>query len=150
MKRELHVAKMYETKSKQSKGEKGCWGGPSSKQMLLTLWAGSVTLQALWRKKRLEQKLAQTHRALSILEVQPVAIENATTKAEVLCTMDLAAQGMKKVCQEPPPQPFSSCDFQGLVAIGVADGLSHRLEQLDFIRGLLRLELEHPGVLEDI
>lgn len=91
---------MYGTKSKQSKGEKGCWGGPSSKQMLLTLWAGSVTLQALWRKKRLEQKLAQTHGTLSILEVQPVAIENATTKAEVLCTMDLAAQGMKKVCQE--------------------------------------------------
>lgn len=91
---------MYGTKSKQSKEEKGCWGGPSSKQMLLTLWAGSVTLQALWRKKRLEQKLAQTHGTLSILEVQPVAIENATTKAEVLCTMDLAAQGMKKVCQE--------------------------------------------------
>lgn len=36
------------------------------------------------------------------------------------------------------------------MAISVVDGLSHRLELLDFIRGLLRLELEHPGVLEDI
>lgn len=57
-------------------------------------------MQALWRKKRLEEKLAQTHGTLSILEVQAVAIEHATTKAEVLCTMNLAAQGMKKACQE--------------------------------------------------
>lgn len=36
------------------------------------------------------------------------------------------------------------------MAISVAAVLRHRLEQLDLIRGLLRLELEHPGVLEDI
>lgn len=57
-------------------------------------------MQALWRKKRLEEKLAQTHGTVSILEVQPVAVEHATTKAGVLCTMDPAAQGMKKACQE--------------------------------------------------
>lgn len=58
-----------------------------------------AALQALWRKKRLEQQLAQTDRTLSTLEFQREAIENAATSAEVLRTMVLAAQGMKKAYQ---------------------------------------------------
>nr|XP_030710500.1 transmembrane 9 superfamily member 1 isoform X3 [Globicephala melas] len=59
-----------------------------------------AALQALRRKKRLEQQLAQTDGTLSTLEFQREAIENATTNAEVLRTMDLAAQGMKKAYQD--------------------------------------------------
>lgn len=64
------------------------------------MWAGSAALQALRRKKRLEQQLAQTDGTLSTLEFQREAIENATTNAEVLRTMELAAQGMKKAYQD--------------------------------------------------
>ncbi|XP_044773866.1 charged multivesicular body protein 4a isoform X1 [Neomonachus schauinslandi] len=59
-----------------------------------------AALQALRRKKRLEQQLAQTDGTLSTLEFQREAIENATTNAEVLRTMELAAQGMKKAYQD--------------------------------------------------
>lgn len=79
-------------------------GGRGGKQGLLALmfrvWAGSAALQALRRKKRLEQQLAQTDGTLSTLEFQREAIENATTNAEVLRTMDLAAKGMKKAYQD--------------------------------------------------
>uniref|UniRef100_A0A2K5E1Y1 Charged multivesicular body protein 4A n=1 Tax=Aotus nancymaae TaxID=37293 RepID=A0A2K5E1Y1_AOTNA len=71
---ELQTAKQYGTKNKKG-------------------WA-------LRRKKRLEQQLAQTNGTLSTLEFQREAIENATTNAEVLRTMELAAQGMKKVYQD--------------------------------------------------
>lgn len=64
------------------------------------MWAGSAALQALRRKKRLEQQLAQTDGTLSTLEFQREAIENATTNAEVLRTMELAAQGLKKAYQD--------------------------------------------------
>uniref|UniRef100_A0A8C9QQ03 Charged multivesicular body protein 4A n=1 Tax=Spermophilus dauricus TaxID=99837 RepID=A0A8C9QQ03_SPEDA len=59
-----------------------------------------AALQALRRKKRLEQQLAQTDGTLSTLEFQREAIENATTNAEVLRTMEVAAQGMKKAYQD--------------------------------------------------
>ncbi|XP_042542337.1 charged multivesicular body protein 4a isoform X2 [Dipodomys spectabilis] len=59
-----------------------------------------AALQALRRKKRLEQQLAQTDGTLSTLEFQREAIENATTNAEVLRTMELAARGMKKAYQD--------------------------------------------------
>ncbi|KAF5925757.1 hypothetical protein HPG69_002207 [Diceros bicornis minor] len=59
-----------------------------------------AALQALRRKKRLEQQLAQTDGTLSTLEFQREAIENATTNVEVLRTMELAAQGMKKAYQD--------------------------------------------------
>ncbi|XP_059037723.1 charged multivesicular body protein 4a isoform X2 [Mustela lutreola] len=59
-----------------------------------------AALQALRRKKRLEQQLAQTDGTLSTLEFQREAIENATTNAEVVRTMELAAQGMKKAYQD--------------------------------------------------
>ncbi|XP_045306480.1 charged multivesicular body protein 4a isoform X4 [Leopardus geoffroyi] len=59
-----------------------------------------AALQALRRKKRFEQQLAQTDGTLSTLEFQREAIENATTNAEVLRTMELAAQGMKKAYQD--------------------------------------------------
>ena len=79
-------------------------GRARGKQGLLALmfrvWAGSAALQALRRKKRLEQQLAQTDGTLSTLEFQREAIENATTNAEVLRTMELAAQGLKKAYQD--------------------------------------------------
>nr|XP_001918398.2 LOW QUALITY PROTEIN: charged multivesicular body protein 4a [Equus caballus]XP_008537767.1 PREDICTED: LOW QUALITY PROTEIN: charged multivesicular body protein 4a [Equus przewalskii] len=59
-----------------------------------------AALQALRRKKRLEQQLAQIDGTLSTLEFQREAIENATTNVEVLRTMELAAQGMKKAYQD--------------------------------------------------
>ncbi|XP_045425965.1 charged multivesicular body protein 4a isoform X1 [Lemur catta] len=59
-----------------------------------------AALQALRRKKRLEQQLAQTDGTLSTLEFQREAIENATTNTEVLRTMELAARGMKKAYQD--------------------------------------------------
>lgn len=59
-----------------------------------------AALQALRRKKRLEQQLVQTDGTLSTLEFQREAIENATTNAEVLRTMELAARGMKKAYQD--------------------------------------------------
>lgn len=68
--------------------------------LMFRVWAGSAALQALRRKKRLEQQLAQTDGTLSTLEFQREAIENATTNAEVLRTMELAAQGMKKAYQD--------------------------------------------------
>lgn len=67
---------------------------------MFKVWAGSAALQALRRKKRLEQQLAQTDGTLSTLEFQREAIENATTNAEVLRTMELAAHGMKKAYQD--------------------------------------------------
>jgi hypothetical protein len=67
---------------------------------MFRVWAGSAALQALRRKKRLEQQLAQTDGTLSTLEFQREAIENATTNAEVLRTMELAARGMKKAYQD--------------------------------------------------
>uniref|UniRef100_F7EHH2 Transmembrane 9 superfamily member n=11 Tax=Cercopithecinae TaxID=9528 RepID=F7EHH2_MACMU len=73
---ELQTAKKYGTKNKRA------------------------ALQALRRKKRFEQQLAQTDGTLSTLEFQREAIENATTNAEVLRTMELAAQGMKKAYQD--------------------------------------------------
>ncbi|XP_027698887.1 charged multivesicular body protein 4a isoform X1 [Vombatus ursinus] len=59
-----------------------------------------AALQALRRKKRLEQQLAQTDGTLSTLEFQREAIENATTNAEVLRTMGLAARAMSKAHQD--------------------------------------------------
>ena len=67
---------------------------------MFRVWAGSAALQALRRKKRLEQQLAQTDGTLSTLEFQREAIENATTNAEVLRTMELASQGLKKAYQD--------------------------------------------------
>lgn len=44
--------------------------------------------------------MTQTDGTLSTLEFQREAIENATTNTEVLRTMELAAQGMKKAYQD--------------------------------------------------
>ena len=102
---ELQAAKKHGTKNKRGNGEgKVPPGRARGRQGLLALmfrvWAGSAALQALRRKKRLEQQLAQTDGTLSTLEFQREAIENATTNAEVLRTMELAAQGLKKAYQD--------------------------------------------------
>ena len=52
-------------------------------------------MQALKRKKRLEQQLNQTDGTLTTLESQRETLENANTNTEVLKTMSLAAKAFK-------------------------------------------------------
>lgn len=59
-----------------------------------------AALQALKRKKRLEQQLAQIDGTLSTIEFQREALENSHTNTEVLKNMGFAAQAMKKVHKE--------------------------------------------------
>ena len=69
----------------------------------------------------MEQQLAQTDGTLSTLEFQREAIENATTNAEVLRTMELASQGLKKA-------------YQDMWVWGVGwRGFRHWGESLDFV-----------------
>ncbi|XP_059183119.1 charged multivesicular body protein 4c [Centropristis striata] len=56
-----------------------------------------AALQALKRKKRLEQQLTQIDGTLSTIEFQREALENSHTNTEVLKNMGYAAQAMKKV-----------------------------------------------------
>lgn len=80
------MAKKHGTKNKRDHVKSANREGPGGKQGLLPLmfrvWAGSAALQALRRKKRLEQQLAQTNETLSTLEFQHEATENDTTNAE--------------------------------------------------------------------
>ncbi|KAM9436540.1 charged multivesicular body protein 4b-like [Clarias gariepinus] len=56
-----------------------------------------VALQALKRKKRLEQQLIQIDGTLSTIEFQREALENANTNTEVLKNMSMAAKAIKGV-----------------------------------------------------
>ncbi|XP_077365377.1 charged multivesicular body protein 4c [Festucalex cinctus] len=56
-----------------------------------------AALQALKRKKRLEQQLTQIDGTLSTIEFQREALENSHTNTEVVRNMGFAAQAMKKV-----------------------------------------------------
>ncbi|XP_049605806.1 charged multivesicular body protein 4c [Syngnathus scovelli] len=56
-----------------------------------------AALQALKRKKRLEQQLTQIDGTLSTIEFQREALENSHTNTEVVRNMGYAAQAMKKV-----------------------------------------------------
>ncbi|XP_069015648.1 charged multivesicular body protein 4c [Embiotoca jacksoni] len=56
-----------------------------------------AALQALKRKKRLEQQLGQIDGTLSTIEFQREALENSHTNTEVLKNMGFAAKAMKKV-----------------------------------------------------
>ncbi|XP_057680744.1 charged multivesicular body protein 4c [Corythoichthys intestinalis] len=56
-----------------------------------------AALQALKRKKRLEQQLTQIDGTLSTIEFQREALENSHTNTEVVKNMGYAAQAMKKV-----------------------------------------------------
>uniref|UniRef100_A0A4W6FJK2 Charged multivesicular body protein 4C n=1 Tax=Lates calcarifer TaxID=8187 RepID=A0A4W6FJK2_LATCA len=56
-----------------------------------------AALQALKRKKRLEQQLTQIDGTLSTIEFQREALENSHTNTEVLKNMGFAAKAMKKV-----------------------------------------------------
>ncbi|XP_023806216.1 charged multivesicular body protein 4c isoform X2 [Oryzias latipes] len=58
-----------------------------------------AALQALKRKKRLEQQLAQIDGTLSTIEFQREALENSHTNTEVLKNMGFAAKAMKQVHQ---------------------------------------------------
>ncbi len=54
-----------------------------------------AALQALKRKKRLEQQLTQIDGTLSTIEFQREALENSHTNTEVLKNMGFAAKAMK-------------------------------------------------------
>ncbi|XP_076017255.1 charged multivesicular body protein 4c [Genypterus blacodes] len=56
-----------------------------------------AALQALKKKKRLEQQLTQIDGTLSTIEFQREALENSHTNTEVLKNMGYAANAMKKV-----------------------------------------------------
>ncbi|KAI5617071.1 charged multivesicular body protein 4C [Silurus asotus] len=56
-----------------------------------------VALQALKRKKRLEQQLIQIDGTLSTIEFQREALENTNTNMEVLKNMGMAAKAIKGV-----------------------------------------------------
>ncbi|KAF3703684.1 Charged multivesicular body protein 4c Chromatin-modifying protein 4c [Channa argus] len=56
-----------------------------------------AALQALKRKKRLEQQLTQIDGTLSTIEFQREALENSHTNTEVLKNMGMAAKAMKHV-----------------------------------------------------
>ncbi|XP_047424856.1 charged multivesicular body protein 4c [Mugil cephalus] len=56
-----------------------------------------AALQALKKKKRLEQQLTQIDGTLSTIEFQREALENSHTNTEVLKNMGYAAKAMKKV-----------------------------------------------------
>ncbi|KAF1373115.1 hypothetical protein PFLUV_G00256970 [Perca fluviatilis] len=56
-----------------------------------------AALQALKRKKRLEQQLTQIDGTLSTIEFQREALENSNTNTEVLKNMGFAAKAMKQV-----------------------------------------------------
>uniref|UniRef100_A0A087YF10 Charged multivesicular body protein 4C n=1 Tax=Poecilia formosa TaxID=48698 RepID=A0A087YF10_POEFO len=58
---------------------------------------GTAALQALKRKKRLEQQLTQIDGTLSTIEFQREALENSHTNTEVLKNMGFAAKAMKQV-----------------------------------------------------
>ncbi|KAJ8279821.1 hypothetical protein COCON_G00068870 [Conger conger] len=58
-----------------------------------------AALQALKRKKRLEQQLTQIDGTLSTIEFQREALENANTNTEVLKNMGFAAKAIKGVHQ---------------------------------------------------
>lgn len=58
-----------------------------------------AALQALKRKKRLEQQLTQIDGTLSTIEFQREALENSHTNTEVLKNMGFAAKAMKQVHQ---------------------------------------------------
>lgn len=52
---------------------------------------------------------------------------------------------------QPLPQPLSDIDFQGCATTRRrAERLPHGLKQPDLMGGLLRLELEHPWILDDV
>ncbi|KAM9839218.1 charged multivesicular body protein 4c [Aulostomus maculatus] len=59
-----------------------------------------AALQALKRKKRLEQQLTQIDGTLSTIEFQREALENSNTNTEVLKNMSMAAKAMKKVHED--------------------------------------------------
>lgn len=67
--------------------------------ILFFLLSGAAALQALKRKKRLEQQLTQIDGTLSTIEFQREALENSHTNTEVLKNMGFAAKAMKHAHQ---------------------------------------------------
>jgi hypothetical protein len=59
-----------------------------------------AALNALKRKKRLEQQLTQIDNTLTTIEFQREALQNARSNAEILKTMQTASKAMKTVHKE--------------------------------------------------
>jgi len=75
-----------------------------SKEIAAAKQAGTknkrVALNALKRKKRLEQQLTQIDNTLTTIEFQREALQNARSNAEILKTMQTASKAMKTVHKE--------------------------------------------------
>lgn len=72
-------------------------GVKESQTIDLCNFSVSAALQALKRKKRLEQQLTQIDGTLSTIEFQREALENSHSNTEVLKNMGFAAKAMKQV-----------------------------------------------------
>lgn len=88
---------MLEKKSKHLEDQIG-------KELTTAKQAGTknkrVALNALKRKKRLEQQLTQIDNTLTTIEFQREALQNARSNAEILKTMQTASKAMKTVHKE--------------------------------------------------
>ncbi|KAJ8010214.1 hypothetical protein DPEC_G00072680 [Dallia pectoralis] len=88
-----------------------------------------AALQALKRKKRLEQQLTQIDGTLSTIEFQREALENANTNTEVLKNLSYAAKAIKGVHQNIDLDKIDSLmqdiTEQQEVAQEICDAISH-------------------------
>lgn len=71
--------------------------GKRKKKVSIVFLYVPVALQALKRKKRLEQQLTQIDGTLSTIEFQREALENSHTNTEVLKNMGFAARALEAV-----------------------------------------------------
>ncbi|XP_071383844.1 charged multivesicular body protein 4c-like [Centroberyx affinis] len=112
-----------------------------------------AALQALKRKKRLEQQLTPTDGTLSTTEFQREALENGLTNTEVLKNMGFAAKAIKGVHQNMDLDKIDSLmqDITEQQALAQEDELLAELESSMKSRGRLpsvptsKLPSTHPS-----
>nr|XP_023653078.1 charged multivesicular body protein 4c-like isoform X2 [Paramormyrops kingsleyae] len=104
-----------------------------------------AALQALKRKKRLEQHLTKIDGTLSTIEFQREALENANTNTEVLKNMGYAAKAMKGIHQNMDLEKIDSLMQDITEQQEVAEEISNAITQPfgeDFDEDELLAELE--------
>ncbi|XP_015232932.1 PREDICTED: charged multivesicular body protein 4c-like [Cyprinodon variegatus] len=115
-----------------------------------------AALQALKRKKRLEQQLTQIDGTLSTIEFQREALENSHTNTEVLKNMGFAAKAMKHAHQnmdiDKIDDLMQDITEQQDVAREISEAISGPFgEQFDEDELLAELEeLEQEGLQESM
>uniref|UniRef100_A0A667XJZ8 Charged multivesicular body protein 4C n=1 Tax=Myripristis murdjan TaxID=586833 RepID=A0A667XJZ8_9TELE len=88
-----------------------------------------AALQALKRKKRLEQQLTQIDGTLSTIEFQREALENANTNTEVLKNMGYAAKAIKGIHQNMDLDKIDSLMLEITEQQDVAKEISDAISQ---------------------